>query len=423
MHVLIVGAGLVGMTTAYECRRAGYDVTLVDMADAVAAETSHANGGQIAVSESAPWSRPGLVGHALAKLGRADAPFRLNLRCDAAQWRWLLSFLRNCAPSVHRRAIRRNWHLADYSRKVLRETRAAMGNDFDYQGAQLGILQFASCPQAVAEARRTIDELAEIGVSLEWLDAPEVAAREAALGHAVESGRVCGAIWAADDESGDARIFTEKLGGHLAAQGVDIRLGVRVMDWLRDGADVRGVMTCAGALEADKVVLASGTGTNRLLQPLGVSLPMLPVKGYSLTFPVRDSEAAPHRSLTDLAQRLVMSRLGDRLRVAGYAEIGTGGGIETRRVEAIRGHIGRLFPDALDIEEATPWCGFRPMTADGAPVLGALAGVGNLFLNTGHGALGWTLCHATARMTAEMLGGAPPECDAAPFAPDRRFVA
>ena len=413
MHILIIGAGLVGVTTAWECHRKGYEVTLVDAADAVAAGASRANGGQIAVTDSAPWSTPGLgrdIMRDFVKHPLRARPYRLRLRANAFQWGWLYRFWRNCRAAAHAKGAARNHALAQFSQKCLADTRTALGEGLDYDGRQTGLLKiFGAGVGAQAQ-----DE--------NWLDAAALVAQEPALRHAVASGQVTGAVWRRQDESGNAAKFTHALAAHMQKQGVKVQVNTPIVGFETRHNKIIAARTPSGKnLAADGFILAAGTASRGLAKKLGLALPILPVKGYSLTVPILDAAKIPTASLTDARHRLVITRLGDHLRAAGFAEIGMNGRIDARRIRAIRRRLMQLFPDAADYEAGQSWAGFRPMTPDSAPIIGAGAGWENLWLNSGHGMLGWTLAHGTARLLAAQISGAEMDMDISGFAHDRAY--
>lgn len=419
MHILVIGAGVVGVTTAWELHQKGYEVTVIDAADAVAAGASHANGGQIAIADSAPWSHPGLTREFLTTVFK-DAPYKLKLRVDPFQWYWLYRFWRNCRPKAYKKGVSRNWDLAKYSQKCLAETRSAMGNDFDYADRQEGILQLVGAHQNPQDIKKTMQGLSDV----QWLEGDELAQREPALQHAISTGAVKAAIWGMRDESGDAAKFSKLLADYLITQGVKFRFGLRVTEFEinRNKNKVLAVHTaCSDILKADGFVIATGTASRHFAKKLGVSLPILPMKGYSLTVPILDYDSAPKGSLTDLSHRLVITRLGDEIRAAGFAEIGQDEHIDEKRIASIHQRLVSLFPTAADYSKAKSWVGFRPMTPDGAPIIGRCGNWDNVWLNTGHGTLGWTLSHGTAKLLADSMSGKRPELELKPYLPARQY--
>ena len=418
MQLIVIGGGVVGVTTAWELQRDGHQVTLIEAREDVALETSFANGGQIAVTESAPWSRPGLIREFLTNVF-SQTPYGLRLRADPAQWRWLFRFWRNTQPEVFDKAVVRNWKLAAYSLDRLQQNRRQLGNDFHYDDRQNGILQLIGADGDLPVMKSHAASLVAHGARVDWLDGSALVAQEPALAHAVEAGHVRAAIWGGADESGDAAMFAHKLADVFAGQGGRVMTGTTVSGFVLNKGRIVALSTNRGELAGDAFILCAGTASPSLAAQLGERLTLLPVKGYSLTSQVMDAQKAPVTSLTDLSQRLVISRLGERLRVAGYAEIGMAPGLNPKRIAAIRRRMQILFPAAADYAAGEAWAGFRPMTPDGAPLVGPSEVCENLWFNTGHGTLGWTLCHATARMTADSVMGRMTEIDMEPFAPLR----
>ncbi len=410
MHVIVIGAGVVGITTAWELLKDGHQVTVLEARDDVALETSFANGGQIAVTESAPWSRPHLF-RDLVKQVFKEKPYRVRLRADLHQWRWMYRFWRNSNAEIYRNAIIQNWKLAQYSLACLQKTRQSLNDDFSYDDRQNGILQLVSQKQNIPALQTHREVLQQQGAKVQWLEAEALMAQEPALTHAIKQGHVRAALWGKADESGDAALFTRKLAKAFKAQGGKVICNTQVNGFILNKKSIISTETSRGEMKADVFILCAGTASRKLGRKLGTSLMILPIKGYSLTATIKDPEHAPKASLTDLSQRLVISRLGERLRVAGYAEIGMRQGIDKKRIRAIETRMNMLFPKAAHYQNGEPWAGFRPMTPDGAPLVGQSNDYENLWFNTGHGTLGWTLCHATARLTADSIKGGVPKID------------
>lgn len=409
MHIIVVGGGIIGATTAYACLRRGHEVTLLEAGDALAGGTSYANGGQIAVSESAPWSQPGLPMKMLARSWRADAPFRLRLRADPTQWRWLFAFLANSRAGPHHAGRMRNLALGRYSLACLQRTRAELGNDFTYDDAQKGILQLVPTGASI-DLDHIRDQRAR-GVPVSWLGPEEIAAVEPALTSAVEDGLFAGAVWGKADESGDAHLFAQRLVGAFPRARFSQYCNMAVTRIISSNGQVQGVLSAERRFDADAVIVAAGVHTRDLLAPLGVKLPIYGVKGYSITMPLNKGAPAPEISLTDLKNRLVVSRLGNRLRVAGFAEIGARADIAPARVAAMRARVGELFPDMALADDVSPWVGFRPMTPDGTPLIGPVPHIAGLYVNSGHGPLGWTFSHGAAQIIADLATGITPAID------------
>ncbi len=409
MHVMVLGAGLSGVCTAWYLLQAGFDVSVVDRQAESGLETSFANGGQISISHPEPWANPATPWLILRWLGRDDAPLKFRPTADPAQWSWALRFLGECLPWRARRNTEAIASLAAYSGERLRalrtETRLA------YDQLERGILHlfFSDAEFAHAAARAAL--LARFGIEARVCDAEQCIAIEPAL--SAQRGRLAGGLYAPADESGDAFRFTQALTDLLLARGVTFhhRTTIRQLSHtggLISGVDVRDAEGRSGMLAADAFVVCLGSYSPRLVAPLGEVLPIYPVKGYSVTAPVADASKAPEVSLTDESRRIVCSRLGNRLRVAGTAELnGFDTSIRPERIRAITDWVEKRFPGAIDATQVSPWAGLRPATPGNLPIIGKGRGV-NLWLNTGHGTLGWTLACGSAAALAELMSGRRP---------------
>ena len=409
MRVLVLGAGVVGVTAAWYLAADGHAVTVVDRQPGPALETSFANGGQISASHAAPWANPDAPRMILRWLGREDAPLLFRLRADPHQWRFGLSFLRECLPARTRRNTLQCLTLALYSRDCMKELRAATGISYDH--LERGILEFHTDPGEFERGARTAALMREFGGDLAVKTVAECVALEPAL--AACRDRLCGGIFTATDESGDAQRFTQALADLAATRGVAFRWGVTVDALTREGDAIRGARCTNAAarsetLTADAYVVALASYSPFLLRPLGVPCPIYPAKGYSATIAIGGHRGAPFVSLTDLAAKIVTTRLGDRLRVAGTAEL-SGYGMELNlvRCEALVKRTFELFPDAGDRESAQYWAGLRPATPSNVPLVGGTR-LRNLFLDTGHGTLGWTMACGSGRAIADVIAGRTP---------------
>jgi D-amino-acid dehydrogenase len=417
MKVIVLGAGVVGIASAWYLRQSGHDVTVVDRQFVPGLETSFANGGQISVSHAEPWANPHAIEQILRWLGREDAPLLFRMRADAAQWRWGARFLIECLPWRTRRNIAAILRLALYSRAMLKALRAETGIRYDH--AERGIAHFYTEPAQFELAQSTARVMAEFGCERVVKTPQELVEIEPALGHALP--RIVGGDYAIEDESGDACAFTQRLAARCAEAGVAMRTNAEVLALETTGRAIQAVrivdaVTGPAALTADAYVVALGSHSRKLLRPAGIDPAIYPVKGYSLTIPVADSDAAPHVSLTDDEHKLVFSRLGQRLRVAGTAELnGYDNTLNAARCAAILRRVQDLFPRAGDFQAAMRWCGLRPATPSNLPYVSATR-YPNLFLNTGHGTLGWTLACGSARVLDDLIADRLPEVDPAPYA-------
>ncbi|HSD61356.1 MAG TPA: D-amino acid dehydrogenase [Burkholderiales bacterium] len=405
MRVAVLGAGVVGVTSAWYLAQAGHEVTVIERQPEAARETSFANGGQISVSHAEPWANPRAPAQILKWLGRSDAPLRFRPRADPAQWAWGLRFLAECLPWRTRANTLAVLALAKHSQARLRELRSGAG--IEYHCLTRGILHlFTERSDWVAAGPRA-ELVRRHGIEATLLSPEECLALEPAL--AGSRAPLAGGLYAAGDESGDARLFTERLAILAASRGVSFRYGERVLALEAAGDRIAGARLESGAqASADAWVVALGSYSPLLLRPLGVALGVYPVKGYSVTLPIGPRHRAPTLSVTDEARKLVFSRLGDRLRVAGTAELaGYDTTLDPARCAAILKRVFELFPEAGDRGRAELWTGLRPATPGNVPVIGRTR-YRNLFLNTGHGTLGWTLSCGSGHALAEIVSGRRP---------------
>ncbi|MBS1159522.1 MAG: D-amino acid dehydrogenase small subunit [Proteobacteria bacterium] len=411
MRVLVLGAGVVGTTSAWYLARAGHQVTVVDRQPVAGNETSFANGGQISVSHAEPWANPHVFRHLLRWLGREDAPLLWRWRADPAQLAWGLRFLAECRPARTRRNIAAIVALALYSRRQLQALRGELALPYDH--LERGILHIYTDPREFALASEAARVMREFGLDRDTVDVDRCLAIEPALGGARHL--LVGGDYTPSDESGDAHLFTRRLAERAQAAGVDFRLNLNIERLLPEGERIAGVQVGGEGgrqvLTADAYVVALGSYSPLLLKPLGMVLPVYPAKGYSATLTLADSRPAPTVSLTDDERKIVFSRLGNRLRVAGTAEFnGYNLDLNPVRCQALVERTRQLFP-ALEIAgDPDYWCGLRPATPSNLPYIGA-SRYANLWLNTGHGTLGWTLSCGSAAALADLLGGRRPEPD------------
>ncbi|MDW8469542.1 MAG: D-amino acid dehydrogenase [Burkholderiales bacterium] len=412
MKIVVLGAGLAGVASAWYLRAAGHDVTVIDRQPGAALETSFANGGQISVSHAEPWANPRAPAKVLKWLARADAPLLFRPRADLRQWRWLARFLLECLPARARRNTAALVKLGLYSRAALQELRRETG--IRYDELTRGILHFYTDPREFEAACRAAELMRRLGLDREVKTPAECVAIEPAL--AACRARLAGGTYAASDESGDAHKFAQALARLAQARGVEFRYRTAIRRLEAAGGAVSGVAVSPpeGADErvrGDAYVVALGVWSPKLLAPLGIRLDIYPAKGYSVTMPVRNPEAAWTVSLTDDERKLVYSRLGERLRIAGTAELsGYDLRIDRARCAAILARVAELFPEAGDADKAEFWAGLRPSTPGNVPYIGRTR-YRNLYLNTGHGTLGWTQACGSARALAELMSGRRPEVD------------
>jgi len=408
LRILVLGAGVVGTTSAWYLARAGHQVTVVDRQPIPGNETSFANGGQISVSHAEPWANPHVLPRVLKWLGREDAPLLWRWRADPAQLAWGLRFLRECLPGRTHRNIGAIVALALYSRSCLQSLRRELGLEYDH--LERGILHLYTDRDEYALAREAAKTMREFGLDRTPVDVDRCVEIEPALADARHL--LVGGDYTPSDESGDAHKFTRALAERAQAAGVEFRLATAIERIAPGGRQIAGVVASGEngpeLLTADAYVVALGSWSPRLLRPLGVGLPVYPAKGYSATLTLADGSPAPTVSLTDDERKLVFSRLGNRLRIAGTAEF-TGHDLDLNpvRCAALLERARQWFPH-LEIEgEPRFWCGLRPATPSNLPYIGRTRYT-NLWLNTGHGTLGWTMSCGSAAALADLVDGRRP---------------
>ncbi|WP_137938829.1 D-amino acid dehydrogenase [Chitinivorax sp. B] len=405
MHVMILGAGVVGTTSAWFLRQAGFEVTVVDRQTAAGMETSFANGGQISVGQAEPWANPEAPRKILRWLGREDAPLLFRLRADAAQWRWGLRFLAECRIGRSHLHAQQLVRLGLESRTQLGLLRQQLGLEYDQQTR--GILAFFEDAKEFRAAANTVDWMTEQGCPRYTVSAQQAIDIEPALAPFLP--KLVGGVYTEADESGDAHRFTQVLAQHCTAAGVRWQFDTEIKQIHYQHGRITSVSglhgNCAQQWQADAYVVALGSYSPRLLRPIGLKLPIYPVKGYSITLPVGEDKNAPFISLTDEARKLVFSRLGGRLRVAGTAELnGYNMVLNPTRLKAIEQRTFELFPGLRNVSAITHWTGLRPATPNNIPLIGRTM-FDNLYLNTGHGTLGWTMSCGSARLLTDVLLG------------------
>lgn len=413
MKVLVLGAGVIGTTSAWYLAKAGHEVVVVDRQPGAGLETSFANGGQISVSQSEPWAAPGTPLKALKWLGREDAPLLFRPSFSWHQISWGLRFLYECLPFRFRFNIREMVNLGRYSRESLQELRRETGIEYDQLAK--GILQFYTDAKDFESAQIATEVLREYGIERVVKTVDEAIAIEPALESARD--KLVGATYAQGDESGDATKFTQNLAALCEKAGVRFLYQTRIEKIETRAGNVSGVRVVRPThtpemLTADAYVVALGSYSPLLLWPIGISIPVYPAKGYSVTLDTAGFRGAPHVSLTDEGCKLVFSRLGERLRVAGTAELA---GYDTElnmvRCAALVKRTRELFPTAADYAGPTYWTGLRPATPSNCPLIGRTSRYSNLYINTGHGTLGWTESCGSGRALADIISGKTPEVD------------
>lgn len=418
MRILVIGAGLSGVTTAWFLQSRGHQVCLLDRQPEVANETSFANGGLLHASHAEPWNAPGVLWQLLRWVGREDSPLLLRPAALPGLMRWGLGFLRYSRPRHYQRSMRHNAALALYSLDVMRTLRRELG--LRYDDRQNGILKIFRDAAAMQTAVDNSNQMAEVGLRHTVLQPRQAVALEPALDDCAHE--LSGAIYYPDDESGDPHLFSRALIEHFRRIGGEVRLETTVSGLQRGGDRLTGVATDHGLLSADRYVLAAGSYSVALAKTAGLRLPIYPVKGYSLTAELPDWRGAPAIPLIDDGNKVVMGMLGHRLRMAGTAEFnGYDRSLGQARSAYVLRQCLKTFPslaERLGLEQTTPWCGLRPMTMDGPPILGQ-SRLHDLFLNCGAGHLGWTFACGSGKLVADLVGGSEPALDAGAYSPAR----
>ena len=405
MKVIVLGAGVVGTTSAYFLRQAGHEVTVLDRQAAAGMETSFANAGQVSPGYSAPWAGPGVPLKAVKWMLMTHRPLVIRPLLDPFMWRWMALMLRNCTEAAYHVNKARMVRLAEYSRDCLDALRADTG--LRYDDRQNGTLQLFRTHKQLDHVAEDTAVLDEGGVPYQVLDHAGCVAAEPALAHA--RGRFLGGLRLPGDETGDAHQFTQRLAALAAEQGVDFHYGAQVERLEHEGGRVTGVVADGARHMADHYVVAMGSFSRRLLGPLGMEVPVYPVKGYSITIPIEREAAAPVSTVMDETYKVAITRLGGRIRVGGTAELaGFNGVLSEPRRRTLAYSVGSLFPEGGNLRHASFWTGLRPMTPDGTPIIGPTR-YENLSLNTGHGTLGWTMSCGSARVLADLVSGRKPD--------------
>ncbi|WP_417489660.1 D-amino acid dehydrogenase [Maricaulis sp.] len=417
-EIIIIGAGLAGVSAAWTLARHGHSVTVLDALDGPGLETSFANAGALTPSEPEPWNQPGIAWQLLASLFDPHAAMKLRLAPLPGLIGWGLRFLRNSTHARYGAASRANFALARYSLAATQAVRDELGLEFD--NLKSGTLKLCRNQAGIDAAVLAAERLVPLGLNYRLLDRAATLALEPRLTAIADA--IAGSIHYPDDESGDAHRFTAALAAAAEAAGVSFEWGTRVTELLDRGGQIVGVCTETEEIEADTVIIAAGHTAWSLLKPLGLHLPVRPVKGYSLTLDMSDLKTRPAIPVCDEALHAIVTPMGERLRVAGTAEIaGNDKRLRPERVENLKSLVRAIYPqfaDRLLAGEINAWAGFRPMSADGRPFIGETRAKG-LWLTTGHGHLGWTQAMGSAGLLAALIDGETPPVDPAPFAASR----
>ena len=404
MKVIVLGAGVIGTTTAYYLAKAGAEVTVIDRQPCVANETSFANAGQVSPGYSTPWAAPGIPLKAVKWMFQRHAPLAISLDGSLWQLKWMASMLRECNAERYEINKERMTRIAEYSRDCLRALRSETG--IEYEQRTGGTLQLFRTQAQVDAVQRDIKVLQECGVPYELLERDQLTAVEPGLAHAREL--LAGGLRLPNDETGDCQLFTTELARTAQAMGVQFRFDTPINQLLSQSGKITGVRLGNEILKADQYIVALGSYSRDLLAPLSIGLPVYPVKGYSLTIPLIDETKAPQSTVLDETYKVAVTRFNNRIRVGGMAELsGFNMDLKQRRRETLEKVVTDLFPGG-DLSKATFWTGLRPMTPDSTPVVGPTQ-LSNLFINAGHGTLGWTMACGSGKLISDLVMGQRPE--------------
>ncbi|WP_192182000.1 D-amino acid dehydrogenase [Mesorhizobium amorphae] len=415
MKIFVLGGGVIGVTTAYYLAEAGHEVTVFDRQKGPALETSFANAGEVSPGYASPWAGPGIPLKAIKWLLMKHGPLVVRPAFDPHMWTWLLKMLRNCTAERYALNKSRMVPLAEYSRDTLKALRAATGIAYDERTK--GTLQLFRTQKQLDGTGGDVEVLKKYGVPYELLDPEGCIGAEPAL--AGVRGKFVGGLRLPGDETGDCKMFTDRMAELCVARGVTFEYGTTISYIVRTRNRIKHINTDKGGRSADAYVMAMGSYSAQFMRKVKRPIPVYPVKGYSITVPIKDADAAPVSTVMDETYKVAITRLGDRIRVGGTAEI-SGFDLrlhETRR-RTLEHSVGDLFPGGGDLKAASFWCGLRPMTPDGPPLVGQ-SELSNLYLNTGHGTLGWTMACGSARVLADIISNRVPEINARDLSPDR----
>lgn len=407
MKVIVLGAGVIGVSTAWYLAKGGADVLVLDRQREPGMETSYANAGELSYGMSSPWAAPGIPKKAVRWLFMRHRPLFIWPLLSPSMWAWCLKMLANCNEDAYRLNKSRMVRVSDFSRRALTELLEEVPLDFDLR--QQGTLQLFRTEKQVKASKADQDVLTAFGSPFESLDRDACMAVEPGLKHVAE--KFVGGLRLTADRTGDCRLFTRALAERAAAKGVSFRYGVTIEGLDAKGGRITGVRTDQGVEDADAFVCCMGPYAPILLRSVGIRVPIYPIKGYSITLPVTDPDAAPQSTIMDETHKVALTRLGDRIRVAGQAEIiGYNKRLGAHATDTVRHVVRDLFPKGGDLSRAEGWTGLRPMTPDGPPIIGPTR-YENLFLNTGHGTLGWTMACGSSRAVADVVLNRQPEID------------
>ena len=405
MKVIVLGAGVIGVSTAWFLQQAGHEVVVIDRAEGVALETSFANAGQLSYGYTTPWAAPGIPQKALKWMTKPHSPLILRPDGSLYQLQWLLKMLQNCTVENYTRNKERMVRISEYSREMF--ARMEREINLPFEGRHKGTLQIFRQQKEVDAAKKDMAVLAEYGVPFSELSPQECLQYEPALAGVVD--KLAGALHLPKDSTGDCQLFTTRLAELCTQAGVKFLFNRSIERLETAGKKVSAVYAGGERLEADHFVCALGSFSHPLLKQLGLNVPVYPVKGYSLTVPIVNSDASPVSTVLDETYKVAITRFDNRIRLGGMAELsGYQIQLNPARRETLEIVLNDLFPQGGDVSRATFWSGLRPMTPDSTPIIG-YSGFDNLTLNTGHGTLGWTMSLGSGKLAADMVSGVTPE--------------
>jgi D-amino-acid dehydrogenase len=408
MHILVLGGGVIGVTTAWYLQQSGHQVTVIEQESSAGMATSYANAGMVSAGYSSPWAAPGVPGKAIGWLFSKHAPLIFRPTLDLDQYLWMWKMLWQCSDKRYNTNKHRMLALSNHSLRCLISLRNQL--NLQYHSGSMGTLQLFRTHEQFSDALKDTILLHKLGIPVQVLSAAECKRIEPGLDNSTV--QIVGGLRLPLDETGDCHQFTQQLAQHCADQGVNFRYNCTLNQLITDGESILGCdIQCSDAVRdvvtADAYVVALGTQSTQMLRLLDISLPVYPVKGYSLTVPVKHTENAPVSTVMDEAYKVAVTRLADRVRVGGQAELsGYQLGIRNTAIDTLKMVLNDLFPDAAQLSQAEYWCGARPMTPDGTPVVGGTP-YHNLYLNTGHGTLGWTMACGSAQVLSDLINQIP----------------
>ncbi len=401
MKIAILGSGVIGTTAAYYLAKAGHEVTVLDRRPGPALETSFANAAQVSPGYSAPWAGPGVPIKAIKWLLMNHSPLVIKPMLDPAMWLWGLAMLRNCTEGAYKVNKARMVRVAEYSRDCLKDLRAETGIQYDER--EQGTLQLFRTQKQLDGIGKDVEILKQYNVPYQVLDRSGYLQYEPALAEVKE--KFVGALRLPGDETGDCFAFTNKLAELAKGHGAQFRFGVMIRGIVTDAQGVTSIATDQGSVQADKYLLALGSYSTAMLKPLGLRIPVYPVKGFSITVPIVEADKSPESTIMDETHKVAVTRLGDRIRVGGTAQLsGFDLQLNDERRKTLEFVVTDLFPKGGDVTKASFWTGLRPMTPDGTPIIGPTRH-NNLWLATGHGTLGWTMATGTGRLLSDWMVG------------------